>query len=163
MRLLAGRIVGLVVVAVLGVLMLGCTRGLLLTATPKAASPNTASQPPVGTPTLAAAATTPSPTGSPGIVPSPSPPKLTPPATVTYYNVGNTDGLGVYIRRTPRMDDRIAPWPDGTPMQWLGETVQSEGRNWEKVKDPSGNVGWVPSAFLVAPGAQPTPSPTRGS
>ena len=163
MRLLAGLIVIPISVLIVVVLFAGCARGLLATTTPKAPTPDRSSASPVVTPTATVASTTPSPTASPAVVASPSPPKLTPPATVIYYSVGNTDGDGVYIRRAPRMEDRIAVWPDGTPMQWLGETVQSEGRNWEKVKDPAGNVGWVPSEFLVAPGAQPTPSATRGS
>ena len=67
--------------------------------------------------------------------------------------VANTSGDGVYIRRTPRLNDRIVAWPDGTRMQDLGEQVTGDGQTWRKVKDPRGNEGYVPVQWLaVAPG-----------
>jgi len=63
--------------------------------------------------------------------------------------VGNTGGMGVYIRRTPHFEDRLIAWPDNTIMQATGRTTESEGRNWTEVRDPAGNVGWVPAEYLV--------------
>ena len=65
------------------------------------------------------------------------------------YAVANTGGVGVYIRQSPKMADRIKAWPDSTLMSSLGEVVQSEDREWRKVRDPDGTVGWVPSEYLV--------------
>lgn len=93
-----------------------------------------------------------------GQTPSPSaiPEKATPVPTVIgqpspepVLRVGNTDGIGVYLRRTPRMDDRIRPWQDGTPMVVVGPRVSGEGRDWEHVRAPDGTVGYLPAEYLV--------------
>jgi hypothetical protein len=67
------------------------------------------------------------------------------------YKVVNTSGDGVYIRRNPVQADRIVPWPDNTVMEYAGEQTDNEGIHWAKMKDPRGNVGWVPTQYL-APG-----------
>lgn len=72
------------------------------------------------------------------------------------HRVANTNGDGVYLRRTPRADDRLRPWADNTVMIYEGETVQAEGMSWAKVKDPAGNVGWVPVQYLT-PDNSPLP------
>ncbi|MBI4504545.1 MAG: hypothetical protein HY691_03340 [Chloroflexi bacterium] len=93
----------------------------------------------------------------------PPPPVATAtPQPVRSYTVGNTGGDGVYIRRTTRLADRIMAWPDGTRMESQFDEQQSEGRVWRKVRDPRGNVGWVPAEYLVAvreAGPQPTVGP----
>ena len=63
--------------------------------------------------------------------------------------VGNTDGEGVYIRRTPRMDDRIRPWRDGTPMVVIGPVVVGDGQTWNHVRAPDGTEGYIPAQYLV--------------
>lgn len=63
--------------------------------------------------------------------------------------VGNTGKMGVYIRRTPHMDDKIVAWPDHTVMQATGKTAWSEERSWVQVVDPAGNRGWVPAQYLL--------------
>lgn len=84
------------------------------------------------------------------------------PEPVRWYVVGNTGGDGVYIRRTTRLADRIVAWPDGTRMEALFEEQHVDGRLWRKVRDPRGNVGWVPAEYLVAvrEGDQSGPQPT---
>jgi hypothetical protein len=62
--------------------------------------------------------------------------------------VTNTDGIGVYVRRTPRMADRIRAWPDGTRLRSQKETTWAEDRYWFRVVDPAGNRGWVPSSYV---------------
>jgi hypothetical protein len=69
------------------------------------------------------------------------------PATMV---VGNTDGMGVYMRRTPNMGDRLRAWPDNTRMEVLERGVTSEGRSWLKVRAPDGSEGYVPAEYLVA-------------
>ena len=77
--------------------------------------------------------------------------------------VGNTGGDGVYIRRTPNMEDRIKAWPDGTEMPVIGPDIRSQGRVWKSVEDPDGNVGYLPAEYAICP--DPTvevkPSPTK--
>ena len=113
-------------------------------ATPTFAPPGTTSaiNPAAATPTAAANATpTPGPTVTPA-APTPTPIR-------TLFRIANTGGDGVYLRRTPHMADRLVAWPDNTILQAVGERVQSEGMTWEKVRDPQGNVGWVPVQWIV--------------
>lgn len=76
--------------------------------------------------------------------------------------VGNTGGIGVYIRRTPNMDDKIQAFPDGTLLQVIGDDARNEGRDWKHVRvDGSGLEGWVPAEFTIPAqaSAQPTIAP----
>ncbi|MHB1004952.1 MAG: hypothetical protein ACYC3S_04830 [Chloroflexota bacterium] len=82
-----------------------------------------------------------------------------PGAGPTTLVVGNTGGDGVWIRRTPAMADRLRTWPDKTAMQVIGADQQAEGKVWKNVKDPAGNVGWIPAEYLVAAGASTAPRP----
>lgn len=114
---------------------------------PKAATPARPAPPPIILPTPV-----PTPT-APVLTPTPASPVPTPtagPARQT-ARVGNTGGDGVYLRRTPRADDRLIAWPDNTPLVLLGEETVNEGRTWVRVRDPRGNVGWVPREYLVGP------------
>lgn len=72
--------------------------------------------------------------------------------------VANTGGEGVYVRRTPRLADRIKAWPDDTVLSIVGPDVEGEGRQWKHVLDPDGSVGYVPSQYVavVSAGADPT-------
>lgn len=95
---------------------------------------------------------------TPPAMPSPLPPTTVPPTSDAVEGrglayVGNTGGEGVYLRRTPVMSDRAVAWPDGTRLEILGDETWSDGRTWRLVRDPSGNVGWVPTAYLVLAGA----------
>ena len=86
---------------------------------------------------------------------------------ITLY-IGKTDGDGAYIRGSVDTTDRIKAWPDGTEMVVVGPAVAAGGRVWRNVRDPDGNVGFVPSEYLVdtLPTAVPdtqatsTPEPT---
>jgi hypothetical protein len=64
--------------------------------------------------------------------------------------VANTDGEGVFLRRTPSMEDRLEVYDEGTRVQAVGPEVESEGRRWRLVKVEDGAVGWIPSQYLVA-------------
>ncbi len=89
--------------------------------------------------------------------PTPAPDDL----EVTLF-VGKTNGDGVYIRRNVDDTDRIKAWPDGTEMVVVGPAVAAGGRVWRNVRDPDGNVGFVPSEYLVdtLPTAVSQPAPT---
>ncbi len=79
--------------------------------------------------------------------------------------VANTGGQGVWLRRSPTAGDRVKAWPEGTRMTVVGQDKQAEGLIWKNVKDPAGNVGWVPAQYLVllatptVVAAVPTPVP----
>jgi len=66
-----------------------------------------------------------------------------------YAVVANTGGIGVYLRRTPRLADKVKAWPDGTTLLIVGQDGTSEGRVWKQVRDPDGNVGWVPAEYVL--------------
>ena len=96
------------------------------------------------------------PTTDPALTPSPTPmvapaPESSPTAEDSgqVYYVGNTDGDGVYIRRTRHMEDKIKAWPDGTEMIEISAAVEVENRLWRHVRDPDGNEGYVPAEYLV--------------
>lgn len=96
------------------------------------------------TPEASPAAAVASPTASTAPPPEPSP------TAAPSLLVGNTGGLGVFIRRTPA-GDQIRAWPDGATMTVIGEDKQAEGRTWKNVRDPDGNNGWVAAEYLVVP------------
>ena len=88
---------------------------------------------------------------TPTIVPATSTPTISPTPGSIVCLVGNTDGDGVYLRRTPNMDDRIKAWPDRTEMLVIGPDVRSQGRTWKSVQDPEENVGYVPAEYAICP------------
>lgn len=76
-----------------------------------------------------------------------------------YWRVGNTDGDGVYIRKSPDNQDRIKAWPDGALMVRVGPDVIVDGRTWKNVYDPDYNEGFIPAEYLVV-STKPTPTNT---
>ena len=103
---------------------------------------------PTSTPTPAPPTVTPIPTKT--LVPtSTSIPTETPTPTPVPYVVANTDGDGVYIRRSPDSADRIKAWPEGARMIEIAGTVVAGNMNWRNVTDPDGNEGFVPAQYLI--------------
>ena len=99
--------------------------------------------------------TVPLPTVAPTAVPVPTiaaPPTAAPTAVAANPKlmvVANTDGIGVYLRKTPKLDDRLRPWVEGTRFEVLDNPVDGDGVKWLKVKGPDGIEGFIPSQFLV--------------
>jgi hypothetical protein len=66
--------------------------------------------------------------------------------------VANTGGDGVTLRKDPNRStasgNRIRVWPDGTVLQPTGESIRADEWDWYKVKDPAGNVGWIPKQYV---------------
>lgn len=86
----------------------------------------------------------PAPTASGPPTPTPAPP--TPPPTA---RVANTGGDGVYLRHSPRLGDLWIAWPDNTPLTPQGAEADADGTHWLQVRDPKGNVGWVPAQYVT--------------
>src|SRR5207253_880323 len=63
--------------------------------------------------------------------------------------VGNTDGEGVYVRRTPAMADRARAYVEGTPLTIIGDDVDGDGQHWKHVRMPDGLEGYVPSMYTT--------------
>lgn len=64
--------------------------------------------------------------------------------------IANTNGDGVWLRRTPKLEDKLNAWPEGALMKSLNEQAEAEGLKWQKVQAPDGGVGWIPERFLRA-------------
>jgi hypothetical protein len=73
----------------------------------------------------------------------------TTPANATTVWVGNTDGQGVYLRKTPVMADRLTAYPDGTTLTIVSEDTDGDGQHWKHVKAPDGTEGYVPAIYTV--------------
>lgn len=65
------------------------------------------------------------------------------------FVVANTDGLGVYLRRTPNPADRVRAWPERTVMVAVGPDREVNGVVWKPVRAPDGAEGWVPAQYLA--------------
>ncbi|MCL5263990.1 MAG: SH3 domain-containing protein [Chloroflexi bacterium] len=82
------------------------------------------------------------------LTPRPAP-TITPTIQGGFVKIANTGGDGVFLRRTPRSNDKLVAWMDGTILQIVGENREAEGIVWRNVKDPKGNIGWVPAQYLI--------------
>src|SRR5438105_1699370 len=91
---------------------------------------------PTSSPTQARAAASAIPSPSPS--PSPGPTATSAPATADTVWVGNTDGQGVYVRKTAVMSDRVRAYPDSTPLTIVGDDVDGDGQHWKHVKTHDG-------------------------
>jgi hypothetical protein len=78
------------------------------------------------------------------------------------HRVANTGGDGVFVRKDPGSNDKIKAWPDNTVMEFQGDLVELQGAGWAKMKDPAGNIGWVPTQYLT-PDNGPAPAPARAA
>jgi hypothetical protein len=63
--------------------------------------------------------------------------------------VGNTDGEGVFLRKTPVMADRLNAYADGTQLTIIGDDVDGDGQHWHHVRAPDGTEGYVPAVYTT--------------
>ncbi|MFW6042267.1 MAG: SH3 domain-containing protein [Chloroflexota bacterium] len=101
-------------------------------------------QPPVETtdaatsaPQVEAATETPTVEATPTITPTPVP-----------IAVVNSE-VGLYLRPEPGSDGELELLADGTQLTLLGEQQTVEEVEWERVRAPSGNEGWVAVDFIT--------------
>jgi hypothetical protein len=94
---------------------------------------------------------------SPTPRPTPVPPRPTPVPLPRIVAVANTDGEGVYVRRTPGWSDRIKAYPDGTNLELLGPETEAENAIWLRVRAPDGLAGWVPKQYTSVVGVAAAP------
>ena len=125
--------------ALLALALTGCGLDPPLAITPRALVTATATEEPL-------------PTATPRPPPTPS---RTPAPTALY--VANTGREGAVLRSAPIAGTRVTGLPEGTRVTPQGEEEVVEGRRWLRVREPSGQVGWVAGELLVAtPPATPT-------
>lgn len=71
-------------------------------------------------------------------------------------HVANTEGIGVFVRRSPEVDDRLEyAIPEGSPVRVLGPEIWANGLPWRQVEDASGVRGWVPARYVRVEAAAP--------
>ena len=120
------------------------------TATPavRAAGAPTVTRPP--TPTATAPAT------------APPPPPTATPAPPRYVRVGNTNGLGVNLRKDPGPQGQpLIAVPDNTVLRLVGPEETVQARVWRLCEHQGRGVqGWAPADFLQQTDLVPTPSRT---
>src|SRR5215471_15056451 len=109
------------------------------TSAPAVAKPSPGASP---SPSPVAAAASPTAAGSAAAATAPAKPSNT-------VYVGNTDGEGVYLRKTPVMSDRLQAYADGTALTIIGDEVDGDGQHWVHVRTPDGQEGYVPSMYTV--------------
>jgi hypothetical protein len=67
----------------------------------------------------------------------------------TSYVIVNTLGRGMVLREAPGSARRGRLWPDGSRLDGLGAQQEGYGWTWLLVRDPDGNDGWIPSAYVA--------------
>jgi len=134
----------LLVVVLLGSTACGVLPGAQPAATPTTSAPTSVA------PTVAASPSRPAipPTATTATAPAKPTAAPAPSAANTVY-VGNTDGEGVYIRKTPNMDDKLKAYADGTALTIIGDDVDSNDQHWKHVRAPDGTEGYVPSMYTT--------------
>ena len=113
------------------------------TAVPAAPAAPTVAVSPVPTKPAAAAA------ASPSAVAKPTATAASATSAVEQVWVGNTDGEGVYLRKTPVMADRIKAYPDKTVLVIIGADEDGDGQSWHHVRAPDAVEGYVPVQYTV--------------
>jgi hypothetical protein len=95
-------------------------------------------QPGLVTPTAAPAPAQAAP-HSPTATPAPTP-------ATNRLTIVKTDGQGVVLRSSPRMDDRT---PRGLFEGSQVTVVERSGADWVKVRSPQGEEGWIPTQYTA--------------
>ncbi len=71
------------------------------------------------------------------------------PATPRVFIVANTGDDGVYLRRTPQLDDRLTAFPERTRLEEIGPETTAGGIAWRHVRAPNGAEGYVPAQYTA--------------
>ena len=90
----------------------------------------------------------PPPTPEPTATPSPPPAPAAPPAARAFI-VANTGGDGVYLRRSPQLNDRLSAFPERTRLEEIGPETTVDGIVWRHVRAPDGTAGYVPAQYTA--------------
>lgn len=93
------------------------------------------------------------------VIPTPIPPPPVHDAAPTgpeRLKVANTRGQGVNLRaEASERGARIKALPEGTLLEPVAGPEGAGGGAWQRVREPSGAVGWVAANFVTAASATP--------
>ena len=71
--------------------------------------------------------------------------------------VVNTEGIGVFLRRSPVLGERLDQGiPEGSQVTVVSEETVVDGSAWRQVEDASGGRGWVPAQYIRLLGPPPS-------
>jgi hypothetical protein len=119
--------------------------------------------PPPATPTVVAVAPTPTSPVARSASPAPASAAGNQRATTqATFLVSNTLGRGMALRTAPISREPGKVWPDGTRMIGLGAEQEAYGWTWRFVRDPDGNIGWMPSNYLIQDDSMPAQASRGG-
>lgn len=79
----------------------------------------------------------------------------TPTLTATVPQARVAAPFGLFLRDVPGGSAEVELLLDGTIVQLLGEMAAANGFEWQRVRTPAGNEGWVAAQFLTIDGATP--------
>jgi hypothetical protein len=71
-----------------------------------------------------------------------------PPVSPAFKIVANTNGEGVFLRKTPNLQDRLRAVNDGTHIEVSGIVKVIDGMAWTEVRTTEGTA-WVPTKYLA--------------
>jgi hypothetical protein len=125
----------------------GAARARLLALTPTAIPPPTPVPPVPPTRTAAVKPTQPPATAAPPAV-------RAEPENTGWVVIANAGGQGVWIRSSPRVEDRMKEWPEGTRMEVTAPPFEQFGVIWIGVRAPDTFMGFVPYEYT-----RPAPRP----
>ncbi len=71
-------------------------------------------------------------------------------AAAEFARIGNTGGVGAFIRRDPQANaPGLVALRDGIVVRVVGPDTTVAGRVWRNVEDQRGNRGWTPAEYLA--------------
>ena len=105
---------------------------------------------------------TPPAASTPVTTPVPAPSSTSIPSAVrtgdsgSMVRIASVGSEGVRLRPAPGSEEILKVLAEGTLLESLGEEQEDGGRQWRRVREPEGLVGWVAADFLAAEPATPT-------
>jgi hypothetical protein len=133
----------------LALVVLSASACSILPGSAPAATPTPAAQPATAAPSVVATPTRPAATATATAAPKPTSTPAPSGSAAPKVYVGNTDGEGVYLRKTPSLADKLKAYADGTELTIIGDDVDGEGQTWKHVKTPDGTEGYVPAMYTT--------------
>jgi len=75
---------------------------------------------------------------------------LSAPTLPPVLHVGNTGGVGTYLRHSALQSDHWIWLADNTDIKYLGSRAERDNDTWAWVSDSHGDVGWIQTRYVVA-------------
>jgi S1-C subfamily serine protease len=80
-------------------------------------------------------------------------------STAAVVYVANTNGIGLFLRRSPDLADRLAAYPEGITLRVADQSFEANGLCWLPVTAPDGHNGLALVDYVSTTAPTPTPTP----